>query len=71
MSKYFCADCNQAVDDVMCPICGGLAEDLRFDEGSPDGRVDRYDESLLTRSPDSDQPAADQPLPDDDEDEAV
>ena len=49
MGKYFCTDCGQRVDDVVCPICGNLAEDLRFDEGSPDGRSDRYDDSLMVK----------------------
>ncbi len=49
MSKYFCSDCGQTVDDVVCPVCGNPAEDLRFDEGSPDGRSDRYDDSLMAK----------------------
>jgi len=62
MAKFFCSDCGQAVDDVVCPICGNPTESLAFDEGSPDGRSDRYDDELITRSgtkPDED--------PDDDE----
>ena len=55
MGKYFCADCGQRVDDVVCPICGNLAEDLRFDEGSPDGRSDRYDDSVMVKVGESDE----------------
>jgi hypothetical protein len=69
MGKYFCPDCNQSIDDVVCPICGTLAEDLRFDEGSPDGRSDRYDESLVTKAiePDSQLDDDTLPLPTEDE----
>ncbi len=71
MGKYFCTDCGQRVDDVVCPICGSLAEDLRFDEGSPDGRSDRYDDSLLTRvGADADEePDADETVPPEESDE--
>ena len=64
MGKYFCTDCGQRVDDVVCPVCGNLAEDLRFDEGSPDGRSDRYDDTALAKvsHPDPDVDRDDLPL---------
>lgn len=63
MGKYFCPDCNQSIDDVVCPICGSPAEDLRFDEGSPDGRSDRYDDSLVTKAIEPEIDPDDDPLP--------
>ncbi len=50
MAKFFCADCNQSIDDVVCPVCGSPAEDLRFDEGTPNGHSDRYGEDILMKS---------------------
>lgn len=67
MGKYFCTDCGQRVDDVVCPICGNLAEDLRFDEGSPDGRSDRYDDSVVVRVGETDEEIDPELLPDLDE----
>ena len=60
MGKYFCSDCNQSVDDVVCPVCGAPTESLSFDLGSPDGRDDRYDDSIMAKVGD-----ADSDLPDD------
>lgn len=71
MGKFFCSDCNQSVDDVVCPICGAPTESLVFDEGSPDGRSDRYDDSIIVKLHDDDIDVddEDEELGDDGEDE--